>query len=89
MNRMTTWNDLKEDLKYPFGNPHKDNVPTARELKAINNLIQIARERIWLGTKNPGKPVWHEEFVEDLSDETVRIVEDSIAALEEVLDRNS
>ena len=86
---MFTWNEIKEDLRYPFGNPYKDKALTARDVKAVANLIHIARERLWLGTKTPGAPLWHEDYSEDLNEDVVRIVEESIQVLQDILDRET
>jgi hypothetical protein len=44
---------IKNDLKYPFGNPVVDMF-SERMLTALSNTLNLAKERIWLAE---GKPI--------------------------------
>lgn len=39
---------IKDDLMYPFGNPEKAVLPTEQELVALRNILELAKERVWM-----------------------------------------
>ena len=43
---------LKNDLKYPFGNP-VDEMFNERLLVALSNTLMLARERVWIAEGRP------------------------------------
>ena len=43
---------LKNDLKYPFGNP-LDTMFNERLLVALTNTLNLAKERVWLAEGRP------------------------------------
>ena len=70
------------DLKYPFGRP-EDHTLTTRELKALHNIIKLAKERLWLlENKDNMRAAYSSEFDEHMSTEQVTASEESIKVCE-------
>lgn len=46
-------NSILQDLKFPFGNRLLDEVSDPQLRAAMNNVLVLARERIWLAEGKP------------------------------------
>lgn len=44
---------IKNDLMYPFGDPLADTF-TEQNLVALNNVLNLAKERLWIADGRPG-----------------------------------
>ena len=59
---------LKNDLKYPFGDP-VDDMFDKRTKIALRNVLKLARERVWLAQGRPGG--FTSEFSDLLDDQDI------------------
>lgn len=65
-------------LKDCFAPPKQLVELTSTEIKAIQNLITVSRERLWLNSNYPKRPEPSFDFSEDISLEEQNNIEKSI-----------
>lgn len=77
--------NLVNDLMYPFGNPELDKLKTRYKLIALNNVLKLARERVWLAE---GKPVDNGSFMfdEEMLESDVENAKRSLEKVQDMLD---
>ena len=77
--------NLVNDLMYPFGNPELDKLKTRYKLIALNNVLKLARERVWLAE---GKPVDNGSFMfdEEMLESHVANAKRSLEMVQSILD---
>ena len=71
------------DLKYPFGNEYQQRLHEDSTRIAINNLLQIAEDRLWISTGRPNDGDLH--FDDIFTDAESVIIKDSICKIRELL----
>ena len=59
---------LKNDLKYPFGDPINDMFDKRTKI-ALRNVLKLAKERVWLAQGRPGGLT--SEFSDMLDDQDI------------------
>lgn len=76
---------LVNDIMYPFGNPELDKLKTRYKLIALNNVLKLARERVWLAE---GKPIDNDSFMfdEDMLESDVANAKRSLEMVQSMLD---
>lgn len=76
---------LKNDIKYPFGDP-LDDIFTNKQMIAIGNVLSLAKERIWLAED---KPVTTNSFNYDteMDPEEIRVSKLSVEIVEDVVNQ--
>lgn len=73
------------DLKYPFGNQLLDIFRDENQLKALNNVLILAKERIWLAQDKPMIDDTQHEYSEDIDD--LNTCHASVARVERMLEQ--
>lgn len=76
---------LVNDIMYPFGNPELDKLKTRYKLIALNNVLKLARERVWLAE---GKPIDNDSFMfdEEMLESDVANAKRSLEMVQSILD---
>lgn len=76
---------LKNDIKYPFGDP-LDDIFTNKQMIAISNVLSLAKERIWLAED---KPITTNSFNYDteMDPEEIRVSKLSVEIVEDVVNQ--
>ena len=76
---------LKNDIKYPFGDP-LDDIFTNKQMIAIGNVLSLAKERIWLAED---KPITSSSFnyTTEMDPEEIRVSKLSVDIVEDVVDK--
>lgn len=74
---------IKDDLMYPFGNPLMETFTDTR-LTALNNILNLAKERIWIAD---GRPVGiqYSQFDDLLSSDEIDTSRESVEIIEQLL----
>ena len=82
-------NDIKDTLVGPFTiQPATPKLTVADEI-ALKNIIEIAKERIWLADPINTIEYDNDLFDDHLSTETIKRIKSSINAMETYLTKNS
>lgn len=81
-------NSIIRDLKFPFGNRLLDVISDTQMKAAINNVLTLAKERIWLAT---GKPTGEDllddpEFSDEIDSYMLPTCERSVKLVEHLMD---
>lgn len=76
---------LKNDIKYPFGDP-LDDIFTNKQMIAISNVLSLAKERIWLAED---KPITTNSFNygTEMDSEEIRVSKLSVEIVEDVVNQ--
>lgn len=79
------------DLKYPFGNKLLDILGDPTAIKAINNVLKLAQERVWIARGKPEGLVKNSlmdpEFSDEISEYMLPTCERSIKLVQQLLDQ--
>lgn len=62
-------------------------VLNARDVKALENLVAMTKERLWLSSAYPKRPSPSLDFEENVSEYITDITEESITVIESLLAR--
>lgn len=69
--------------------PPREFIPmTDAEVKALTNLIQVSKERLWIAESYPKRPSPSFDYTEDLEDGDIDIVTQSLKIATELLQRH-
>ena len=85
---MKLLNNMKRLLSESFTSEDDNKLTTAHEV-ALKNIIEIAKERIWLADPINTTEFDIDAFDEYLSDETIKRIKSSIKLMENYLANNS
>ena len=72
-----------DEIIHPLGNPMKEALPTERDLIALRNILNLARERVWMAQ---GKDI-SDEFDTELVGGELVLADMSIEACTAVIER--
>ena len=73
---------LKNDLKYPFGNPIDDMFDKRTKI-ALRNVLNLAKERVWLAQGRPGGLT--NEFSDMLDDQDIDNAAMSVSIIDNLI----
>lgn len=83
-------NSILKELKYPFGNRLLKHVDDPMVMKAINNVLKLAKERVWLAKRqenlSPGDLLQNPDYSEDINEYMLPTCERSLKIVEELID---
>ena len=74
---------LKNDLKYPFGDP-VDDMFDKRTKTALRNVLSLAKERVWLAQGRPGG--FTSEFSDILDDQDIDNATLSVSIIDNLIE---
>lgn len=60
----------------------------AVEIKALTNLMQVSKERLWMNDSYPRRPGTHFDYTEELAEQDIEIINQSINIVNDVLNRH-
>ena len=72
---------LKNDIMYPFGDTLNDTF-NERNIIALNNVLNLAKERVWMAEGRPGGEGEFSDFVDPLD---LDYAKRSVDAIEKLL----
>lgn len=61
---------------------------TEAEMKALTNLVQVSKERLWMASCYPKRPTPSFEYTEALADNDINTVTQSLKVVTELLQRH-
>ena len=74
---------IRHDLMYPFGDPLTDTFTDAR-MTALNNILNLAKERVWIADGRPGG-IQYSEFDDMLTQHDIDTSQESIEIVDQLL----
>lgn len=80
--------NIVEYLRDSFRPPKVYMPMTEREAKALTNIIQVAKERLWIAESYPKRPAPSFDYMENLEDGDIQTINKSLKVLMEMLGKH-